>query len=173
MNIVKSTIAALALTSYGLTAHAEEMSRSEANGAILGMIIGGIAGNKITDKNPVGTLLGGIVGYNLGKQNGKQIDQNRQSKDSVVRQLRVSDNEYIDHFGTEAVKTGETQRWHNEATGSKGIVRITQQYVDYSTNQLCRSWESDTYRQFEESYTHGKGTACRGFHEHASWKIVH
>ena len=179
MNIITKTIAVVSVCMTSTVAQAE----TSAGGLIGALVLGGIA-NEATNHNPVGTLLGAIVGYNLGEQNEKNVRRQQQqqqqqhthapkrNKHNRKSALRMSDDEYIDYFGERAVHTGHTQRWSNERTGSNGVIRIVDEYT--YNNQFCRVWQTDTFRAYDNRYTGGEGTACKNkFQHNATWRRQH
>lgn len=87
----------------------------QGSGALVGALVGGLAGNQIADNDRrSGTVIGALVGAAAGSM----IGCNMQNQD-VVRAQQVTQT---------ALNTGRNQTWNNPQTGASGRVDILNTY---------------------------------------------
>ncbi len=87
----------------------------QGQGALVGAIVGGLAGNQIADNDRrSGTVIGALVGAAAGSMIGCRM----QNQD-VVRAQQVTQT---------ALNTGRSQTWNNPQTGASGRVDILNTY---------------------------------------------
>jgi len=124
-------------------------------GAVIGAVLGGIAGNKLAGKNDrkFGTLLGAIVGGTIGNKIGQSMDKT----DALAAQNAINNQ-----------PTGQTKRWSNPDTNMQYDVTPTRTYRNQSSGDFCREvtiGEARIGGKREEVY----GTSCR--QPDGSWKM--
>lgn len=108
-------LTALALTISMLTlTSCENMGTKEKIGTTLGVITGGIIGNKIggKDNKAIGTSLGITAGYFIGSSIGKYLDE--QDKQRMAQSTQ------------QAIATGQTQTWSNTENKTSGQARVVE-----------------------------------------------
>ena len=87
----------------------------QGQGAIVGALVGGLAGNQINDND---RTTGTVVGALLGAAAGSMIGCRMQNQD-VVRAQQVTQT---------ALNTGRSQSWSNPQTGASGRIDIVNTY---------------------------------------------
>ncbi len=153
-----ATLAAIAITSLGLIACAENQGPKERGGTVIGAIAGGLLGSTISKGSGrliavgVGAVLGGIIGSEVGKS------------------LDRADRAYMHRTTQQSLETqrsGQASTWRNPDNRHSGTVTPTRSYQRES-GQPCREFQQTVTidGRTERAY----GTACR--QSDGSWKIV-
>ncbi len=153
-----ATLAAMAITSLGLIACAENQGPKERGGTVIGAIAGGLLGSTM-GKGPgrliavgVGAVLGGIIGSEVGKS------------------LDRADRAYMQRTTQQSLETqplGQSSTWRNPDNQHSGTVTPTRTY-QRDNGQPCREFQQTVTidGRTERAY----GTACR--QSDGSWKIT-
>ncbi len=153
-----ATLAAIAITSLGLIACAENQGPKERGGTVIGAIAGGLLGSTIGKGSGkviavgIGAVLGGLVGSEIGKS----LDRADQAYMSRTTQQSL-----------ESQRTGQASTWRNPDNRHSGTVTPTRTYRRES-GEHCREFQQTVTIDGRTERAHG--TACR--QSDGSWKIM-
>ncbi len=152
-----TTVLAASLTALSLSAC--DYGTKEGIGTIAGAGLGAWAGSAVESRGDggvvavaVGTVLGGLIGNQIGKGLDK-VDRQE------ARQAQYS--------GLEYGRSGQTNQWYNPDSGNGGSITPKAAYQNKS-GQYCREYQQNISvgGKTETAY----GTACR--QPDGTWKVV-